>query len=260
MEDQIQLDLSPPIATITLNRPDDQNRLMLENLERLGEITEQLGGADDIHAIIITGAGDDFFSAGLLNPDIRGSLAKEDVLEIVFLANRVYDAIEALPQIVIAAINGQIMAGAVELALTCDIRIAADHVTMMMPEAKWGGFPGAGGPVRLPGVVGHGRAMELIATGRSITVSEMASYGLVEHVFPQAKLRSAAHEMAETIAANGPLATRGAKQIARERHRGGFQAACDLSDKLRRDLEWSEDVDEGIAAHREGRAPNFKGR
>ena len=183
MDDEIHLDLAPPIATITFNRPDDQNRLMLANLQRLEEIIELLSSADDVHAIIVTGAGEEYFSAGLLNPDIRASLSKDEVLEIVFLANRVYDAIEALPQIVIAAINGTILAGAVELALACDIRLAADHVTMMMPEAKWGGFPGAGGPVRLPGVVGYARAMELIATGRQISISEIKDYGLVEHVF-----------------------------------------------------------------------------
>jgi enoyl-CoA hydratase/carnithine racemase len=230
------------------------------SLQRLEEIVEQFRDADDVHAIIIAGAGDEFFSAGLLNPEIRASLSKDEVLEIVFLANRVYDAIEALPQIVIAAINGTILAGAVELALACDIRLAADHFTMMMPEAKWGGFPGAGGPVRLPGVVGHGRAMELIATGRPVTIEEMQSYRLVEHVYPQAELTAAAHELAQTIAANGPLATGGAKRIAKERQRSGFKASRDLSDQLRRELEWSEDVDEGMAAVREGRAPKFSGR
>ena len=105
---------------------------------------------------------------GLLNPEIRGSLPKNEVLDFVFLANRVFDAVEALPQIVIAAINGTVMAGAVELALACDIRLVADHAKLSMPEAKWGGFPGAGGPVRLPMVVGHGHAMDLIGTGREI--------------------------------------------------------------------------------------------
>ncbi len=260
MSAEIDLALTPPVATVTINRPDDQNRLMLGNLQELKTITAQIAGSDDIHAVIFTGAGEDFFSAGLLNPDIRASLAKEEVLEIVFLANRVYDAIEALPQITIAAINGTIMAGAVELALACDIRVAADDITMTMPEAKWGGFPGAGGPVRLPGVVGHGRAMDLIATGRTISVTDMDEYGLVEYIHPKSELRQAAQTLAETIAGNGPLATRGAKKIAKTRFEAGFRAARDLSDQLRRELEYSEDVDEGIAAHREGRTAKFKGR
>lgn len=154
--EEIVLELDAPTATIVLNRPEERNRLTRENIERLGEIVEAVGSDNSIHAVVVTGSGDEWFSAGLLNPEIRGSLPKEEVLEIVFLANRVFDAIEALPQIVIAPINGSIMAGAVELALACDIRLVADHATLAMPEAQWGGFPGAGAPLRLPMAVGTG--------------------------------------------------------------------------------------------------------
>jgi len=256
----IVLDHAPPIATITIDRTADHNRFRRADMERLGEIVATLGADDTVHAVIVTGAGENFFSAGLLNPEIRGSLPKDEVLDFVFLANRVFDAVEALPQMVIAAINGTVMAGAVELALACDIRLIADHAKLSMPEAKWGGFPGAGGPVRLPMVVGHGRAMELIGTGREIDADEMARIGLVEHVYPRDNLRDAAHAMARTIGANGPLATRGAKRIARVRMETGFTAARALSDALRHALEWSADVDEGIAAHRESRTAKFIGR
>ncbi len=256
----IVLDLAPPIATIMIDRIADQNRFRRVDMERLGEIVIALEAEQTVHAVIVTGAGGEFFSAGLLNPEIRGSLPKDEVLDFVFLANRVFDAVEALPQIVIAAINGTVMAGAVELALACDIRLVADHATLSMPEAKWGGFPGAGGPVRLPTVVGHGRAMELISTGREIDADEMARIGLVEHVHPKDALRDAAQAMAETIGANGPLATRGAKRIARVRLEPGMTASRALSDALRHALEWSADVDEGIAAHRENRTAKFTGR
>ncbi len=256
----IVLDLAPPIATITIDRTADQNRFWRIDMERLGEIVAALGADETVHAVIVTGAGDEFFSAGLLNPEIRGSLPKDEILDFVFLANRVFDAVEALPQMVIAAINGTVMAGAVELALACDIRLVAEHAMLSMPEAKWGGFPGAGGPVRLPMVVGHGRAMELIGTGREIDAHEMARIGLVEHVHPRDALRQAAHAMAETIGANGPLATRGAKRIARVRREPGMAASRELSDALRRALEWSADIDEGIAAHRENRTASFTGR
>jgi enoyl-CoA hydratase/carnithine racemase len=235
------------------------NRFRPEDLARLGEIVEQLRDTTDVNAVIVTGAGE-LFSAGLLNPEIRASLPKEAVLDIVFLANRVFDTLEALPQITIAAINGPLMAGAVELALACDIRVAADTATMMLPEAKWGGFPGAGGPVRLPVVIGYGRALELVATGRQIDAMEMERIGFVEHVWPVDELRGRARALAETIAANGPLATRGTKRIARARREPGFRAARELADALRRALEFSADVDEGIAAHRENRAPKFTGR
>ncbi len=256
----IVLDLAPPVATITIDRPGDHNRLQRADMARLGEIVEQVGADETVHAVIVTGAGEAFFSAGLLNPEIRGSLPKDEIVEFVFLANRVFDAVEALPQIVIAAINGTVMAGAVELALACDIRLVADHAKLSMPEAKWGGFPGAGGPVRLPQVVGHGRAMELIGTGREIDAGEMARIGLVEHVHPKDALRQAARAMAETIGANGPLATRGAKRISAVRREPGRAASRALSDALRHALEWSADVDEGIAAHREGRTARFTGR
>jgi enoyl-CoA hydratase/carnithine racemase len=247
------------VATVTIDRPDEMNRFRPEDLARLGEIVGALRSDQDINAVVVTGAGD-IFSFGLLNPEIRASLPKEGVLDIVFLANRVFDALEALPQITIAAINGPLMAGAVELALACDIRVAADNATMMLPEAKWGGFPGAGGPVRLPIAVGYGKALELVATAAEIDAAEMQRIGLLEQVWPATDLRQRAAAMAATIAGNGPLATRGAKRIARARREPGFRAARDLADALRQALEYSADVDEGIAAHREGREANFTGR
>ena len=223
----LRFDRDGAVATIAIDRAGEMNRFRPEDLARLGEIVEALRSDDETQAVIVTGTGD-VFSYGLLNPEIRARLPKEAVLDIVFLANRVFDALEALPQIVVAAINGPLMAGAVELALACDIRVAADNTTMMLPEAKWGGFPGAGGPVRLPVVVGYGRALELVATGRQIDAVEMERIGLVEHVWPAAELRRRADELAATIAASGPLATRGAKRIARARREPGFRAAREL--------------------------------
>jgi enoyl-CoA hydratase/carnithine racemase len=250
---------TPPVATITLNRADDLNRLTPDSMALLGRMVDDIGADPEIHAVVVTGAGDAMFSAGLLNPDIRAAMSKEDVLEFVFLANRIFDALAALPQIVIAAINGNIMAGAVELALACDIRVAADDATLSMPEAKWGGFPGAGAPHRLGMAVGHARALELICTGREVDAAEMDRIGLVQALHPRAAVKDAAHAMASTIGTNGPLATRGAKRILRARLDPGFHDARALSDELREALEYSEDVDEGLAAHREGRPAVFKG-
>ena len=144
----ISVTRDPPVTTVTLNRPDDLNRLTPGSMALLGRIVAEIAADDNIHAVIVTGAGFDFFSAGLLNPDIRAAMSNDEVIEFVLLANQVFDDLAALPQISIAAINGTILAGAVELALACDIRIAADDASLTMPEAKWGGFPGAGGPCR----------------------------------------------------------------------------------------------------------------
>jgi enoyl-CoA hydratase/carnithine racemase len=258
--DDIRLDIEAPVATVTIDCPDDWNRLNPVSLRRLGEIVRELRDADDIHAVIFTGTGDDWFSAGLMNAEIRAGMTKDDVIDYVVDANRIFDELEALPQITIAAINGRIMAGASELALACDIRIAGEHSTLMLPEARWGGFPGAGGPVRLPTAVGHGHALELIATGKEIGAAEMARIGFVEHIHPKGEVLAAARTTADAIGSNGPLATRGAKRIARARSEPGLRAARDLSDALRHALEWSHDVDEGLAAAQEGRKPTFTGR
>tara|TARA_A100001037_G_scaffold285126_1_gene292159 strand:+ start:392 stop:1192 length:801 start_codon:yes stop_codon:yes gene_type:complete len=259
-ENALRIELKPPVATITIDRPDNENRFDPSLLQRFGKMVEELRNSSEIHAVVITGAGDDWFSAGLMNPAIRAAMTKDEVIAYVVDGNRIFDELEALPQITIAAINGKIVAGASELALACDIRIAGDHSSLMLPEAKWGGFPGAGAPHRLPMAVGHSHALELIATGKEIDAAEMLRIGFVNHLHPQGKVHAAADALARTIAANGPLATRGAKRIARARQEPGFRAAREMSDTLRHALEWSHDVDEGIAAAKEGRPAKFTGR
>src|SRR5258705_79665 len=118
-----------------------------------------------------------------------------------------------------------------------------------------GAVPGAAGPVRLPMLVGRARALELMCTGREIDAAEMERLGLVLGVYPSERLLAEATALAARIAASGPLATRGAKRIVTTRLYGGFGEARALSDTLRHALEWSHDVDEGMAAHREGRPP-----
>ena len=248
------------VLTLTFDRPDDQNRLTRDVLLTMQGIADDLRDDDEIQAVVVTGSGSEFFSMGILNPAVRASYTKEQILDLVRIANRLYDAIEGLPQIVIAVFNGVARAGAAELALACDIRLAAAHATFRLPEALWGGFPGAGGPVRLPAIVGRARALELICTGREIDAGEMERLGLVLAVYPADRVRAEAQALAARISASGPLATRGAKRIMNAGRAAGFAAARSLSDALRHALEWSRDVDEGMAAHREGRPPRFTGR
>lgn len=258
--DEVHTVRDGPVLTVTIDRPHDQNRLTRDVLLTLQAIVDKLAGDEDAHALVITGSGGEFFSMGILNPTVRAGYTKEQILDLVRIANRLYDTVEALPQIVIAALNGSARAGAAELSLACDIRLAAAHATFALPEALWGGFPGAGGPVRLPSIVGRARALELICTGREIGAAEMLRLGLVLDVQPADRLRAEAHRLAARIGASGPLATRGAKRIMRVRALAGFGEARAVSDTLRHALEWSRDVDEGMAAHREGRPPRFVGR
>jgi len=258
--DELRVERADRVITITLDRPGDQNRLTRDVLLGLQQVVDRLGGDDEAQAVVITGSGREFFSMGILNPVVRASYTKEQILELVRLANRLYDAIEALPQIVIAALNGAARAGAAELSLACDIRLAATHATFALPEALWGGAPGAGGPVRLPMLVGRARALEIICTGRELDATEMERLGLVLAVHPADRLLLEAQRLAARIAASGPLATRAAKRIVTTRLLGGFAEARALSDTLRHAVEWSHDIDEGAAAHREGRPTRFTGR
>jgi enoyl-CoA hydratase/carnithine racemase len=260
MVEGLNYEIAGRIASVTFTRPDSLNLLTEDILTALGRIAGELAGNADVDVLTITGEGTSSFSTGILTPALRGSLSKEEVLKLIRLANASFDAIEALPQIVIAGLNGMVRAGAVELALACDIRIVGDHVRLSSPEAKWGGFPGVGAPVRLPRIVGVGRALDLLCTGREIDAQEMRDIGLADRVVAFDSVHAVLAEMARTIAENGPLATKGAKQIVRMWEASGFSAARALSDELRTALEWTADVDEGIAAVREGRKPKFNGR
>lgn len=258
--EEVRIERDGAVVTVTLDRLADQNRLTRDVLLSLQRLIDDLGTDEGTQAVVITGGGSEFFSMGILNPLVRASYTKDQILELVRIANRLYDAIEALPQIVIAALNGAARAGAAELALACDIRLAAAHATFALPEALWGGFPGAGGPVRLPTIVGKARALELICTGREVGAAEMERLGLVLSVHATRQLLPEARALAARITASGPLATRGAKRIMNVRSTDGFADARAISDVLRYALEWSRDVDEGMAAHREGRPPRFTGR
>jgi enoyl-CoA hydratase/carnithine racemase len=258
--DEVRVAREGAVTTVTLDRPGDQNRLTREVIATLQDLADRLAVDEETHVVVLTGSGREFFSMGILNPAVRASYTKAQVLELVRAGNRLFDAIEALPQIVIAAFNGAARAGAAELSLACDMRLTAAHATIAWPEALWGGFPGAGAPVRLPALVGRARALELICTGREVDAAEMERLGLVLAVHPAERLLAEARALAARIAASGPLATRGAKRIVNMRQLSGFTAARTLSDTLRYALEWSRDVDEGMAAHREGRSPRFIGR
>ena len=186
--DEVLFEAKEGVAQITLNRPQDENRMTPEVLERLSQIVDSLKQDEKVLALIVTGTGSEFFSAGMLHPKVRAKLTKDQILGMVRLANSVFDRLEALPQITIAAMNGTTRAGAAELTLACDMRIAAAHATWGVPEAKWGGFPGAGAPVRLPAIVGKARSLELICAAREIGADEMLRYGLTLETHPREKL------------------------------------------------------------------------
>ena len=251
--------IAPGIVQLTLNRPSARNALSTALITRL---LDQLGAlAEDqaLRALILTGAGDLAFCAGADLHERRsmdGAQRREHTESINALA----DAIALFPTPVIAAIRGYALAGGTELAIACDIRIASTDATFGLPEVKIGIFPGAGGLVRLPRLIGPSNAKELIYTGRQVPAREAFEFGLIDHLVAPADVLPAAHKLAEEIAANAPLAVRAAKRALWESEGLPERAAHKIVQQHRRSLDDTRDYAEGLTAFAERRTPQFEGK
>lgn len=200
-------DVADGIATLTINRPDKMNALNAAVLDELGRAAEAVAGDRGIRGVIVTGAGAKAFVAGAdiaelaaLAPAAARSRAEE--------GQAVFDRLEQCGKPVIAAVNGFALGGGCELALACHIRIAAEGARFGQPEVKLGLCPGYGGSVRLPRLVGRGRALEILLTGGMIDAQEALRIGLVNRVVAAEELLPAARAMLGSMLENGPLALR----------------------------------------------------
>ena len=194
------------IGQITINRPSKLNALNVATIQELHHAFEQLDENTEIRAIIISGEGEKAFVAGA---DIS-EFAHFSVEEGAQLSQQgqelLFDFVENLRTPVIAAVNGFALGGGLELAMSCHFRIASDNAKMGLPEVSLGVIPGYGGTQRLPQLVGKGRAMELIMTAGMIDAETAKSYGLVNHVVPQAELLEFTKGIATKISRNSPTA------------------------------------------------------
>jgi enoyl-CoA hydratase len=193
------------IAIVTINRPKALNALNSATLAELGETLTTLAGNSQVRVVVLTGSGEKAFVAGA---DVTDMLAMSPVEARAF-AHRgatVFSQLENLPQPVIAAVNGFALGGGCELAMACDIRIAAETAKFAQPETGLGITPGFGGTQRLPRLIGQGRAMELLFTGDTIDAAEALRIGLVNKVVPACETLAASIAMAEKIAARGNTA------------------------------------------------------
>lgn len=254
----IGVDYQQRVCTITLGRDGKLSCFDQETRDDLCNLFADLKEDSDTQVVILTGR-ERFFCYGTFDPKSRGQVDKPTVIRMILEGNMLIDDLEKLPQITIAAVNGTARGAGVELSLACDIRYAGQSASFLQHEATMGGFPGGGGPVRLPMIVGHARAMDLICSARTISACDAKDYGLVLDVLPDDELMLRTIEQARAMARNGPLALRGAKRVSRMRQAPGWADARLLSNELRRELEFSQDVAEAIAAHKEGRSPLFKG-
>jgi enoyl-CoA hydratase len=254
----IDIERTDAIAVVTMNRPEALNAFNTAQLEELLAAMRKLGADDSLRAIVITGAGERAFAAGA---DIKEMEAKSPLEAKAFaeLGHAVCAAIERAPQPTIAAVNGFALGGGCEIALACDIRLAAERAVLGQPEVALGIFPGWGGTQRLPRLIGAGLAKELIFTGRSVNAAEALRIGLVNAVHPAQELLAKARELAGQIAAQGPLAVRHAKVAigpAFGDTLGGFEQEQHLFALLFGTAEQRE----GMAAFVGRRKPAFTGK
>ena len=197
-----------PLAVVTVNRPEVRNALDADTWQELSGLIDDLEKDDSIRIVIITGAGEKAFVAGA---DIRSLRERSMAATLRGEGQRILNRWEAMEKVSIAAINGFALGGGCELALACDIRIAAEKAVLGLPEINLAIVPGAGGTQRLTRQVGLGKAKEMILTGDLLNAREALAIGLVNKVVPDAELMTSAREMARKILAKGPLAVKLAK-------------------------------------------------
>ena len=211
MTKQLVVEIREQIATLTINRPEILNALSEELFAELMTTLDALECNKDVAVCILTGAGEKAFVAG---GDIRAMahVSPQWARNFALLAQTVFNRIESFPKPVIAAINGYALGGGCELAMACDIRIAAETARFGQPEVKLGIIPGFAGTQRLARLVGKGRAKEIVLTGEMFDADEAYRIGLVNKVTPATELMSAARDMALIIATRSRTAVRFAKE------------------------------------------------
>jgi len=253
----IEVERRGAIAVVTMSRPEALNAFNNEQLVLLAETFDLLAADGSIRAMVLTGAGDRAFAAGA---DIKEMKDLDGVGGLAFgrAGHRATRAVEELPQPVIAAVNGFALGGGCELALAADIRLASENAVFAQPEVTLGIPPGWGGSQRLPRLVGPGMAAELILTGRRVKADEALRIGLVNAVYPLDRLMDEAVKMAESIAANSPLAVRSAKQLMRLAFNGQTIDGLDSEARAFGVAFTTNDQKEGMTAFVEKRAATFQ--
>ncbi len=246
------------IAKITLNRPEARNAFSPELLNGLMGALDTAEADNEVRAVIITGSGDKAFSAGA---DLKGvgGMSPEENHAFLKLGQDVFRRIESFPKAVIAAINGYAFGGGVEVALSCDIRIAVEDAKIGTPEVSLGLIPAWGGTQRLGYLIGESKAREMILTGNPVTAKEAEAMGLISKAVPADELESTAAFMATKIADNAPLAVAAAKKCLLASRTLSIEDGNKLELELTANLMDSKDLAEGINAVFSKRKPVFKG-
>ncbi len=256
----ITLKRRPGVATLTLNRPAKLNALNQQMVQEIGAVCDELRGDKTTLVLVITGAEAKAFAAGADIGEfstINSAAAGE---AFALRGQAVFSKLAALDQVVIAAINGYALGGGCELALACDLRIAAESATFGQPEISLGLIPGYGGTQRLTRLVGRGQAKRLMLTGDRLTAQQAYDLGLVEQVVPAAELMSTVDALADRLAGQPPIALAQIKHAVDEGADLPLAAALAVEAAAFGRAANSEDRLEGTAAFLAKRKPSWRGR
>jgi len=255
----VLLEVEAGIAVLKVNRPEAMNALNTETLTELGQAVAAIAADAGITVVIVTGGGEKAFVAGA---DIAEMSAKTAAEGLVFaqLGQKVMADLAALPQPTIAAINGFALGGGCELAMACDIRLAAANAKFGQPEVGLGITPGFAGTQRMARLVGAGWAKYLIYTADIIKADKALEIGLVQEVYPREELQEKAMELAQKIVAKGKIAVRQAKLAIDKGLEAGVDSGTSYEAQAFGLCFSTEDQKEGMKAFLEKRTPDWQGK
>ena len=252
-------DVRNGIAVVTVNRPDKLNALDHTVIDELGLVADRIGPDPAVKGAIITGASAKAFVAGADIAEL-GQCDMATARALSQKGSRVFRHLEQCLKPVVAAVNGFALGGGCELALACHFRIASENARFGQPEVKLGTCPGYGGTVRLPRLIGRGRAIELLTTGAMIDAQEALRIGLVNRVVPQEQLLSQAEALVTSILDQAPLAVAMCLQMVDDQEHLPLDAALALESRRFGELAGTTDFREGTGAFLGKRKPVFEGR
>ncbi len=251
-------DLADGIARITVNRPDKLNALNATVIRELGDAVTRVEREAEVRGVILTGAGTKAFVAGADIAELAGQGPVDGRLRAIE-GQTAFRRLERCGKPVIAAVNGFALGGGCELAMACHLRVASEGARFGQPEVKLGIGPGYGGTVRLPRLVGKGRALELLLTGGMIDAAEAYRIGLVNKVVSADRLLAECEQMLKTILENGPLALRASLEAVEAGMDLSVDGALQLEAGYFGLLSGTADMREGTQAFLEKRKAAFRG-
>ena len=260
MSDLVRLERRAAVALVTIDRPERMNALSWATVQQLGEIGRELAQDPLLRVCVLTGAGEKAFSAGADLKERQG-MSRGQVREMLSAYRSELGWLGKSEFVSVAAINGVALGGGLELALSCDLRIAAPGALFGLPETGLGIIPGAGGTQRMARLIGESRALDLVLTGRRIDANEALALGLVNRLAPSAELlMESTLKWLEPVAEGAPLAQRAALSAVRAAQRLPLDQGLDFEREAYERCLNSADRDEALLALSEKRKPRFQGK